>query len=141
MSSYERRLYRSSDRILGGVCSGIAEYFGIDRSLVRIAWVALCMMWGSGVLIYLLAWLLIPPSPYTVSPSGNRDAAPPSQPASTSSNTGLIVVAILGTIILISGLANLAQGLLDIPFTAYVMPIALVIIGITVIAIAFMRRR
>lgn len=142
MSSYNKRLYRSNSRILGGVCSGIAEYFGIDSALVRIAWVALSMMWGSGILIYLLAWLLIPPSPYLESvAAGSQGAAPTSQTAPVSSNTGLIVIAIVGAIILIAGLANLMQGLFSIPFSSYVMPIALVIIGMAIILIAFMRRR
>ena len=56
-----RRLYRSrSERMLGGVCGGLAEYFGIDPVIVRIIAVALVFAGGAGVLAYLAAWLLVP---------------------------------------------------------------------------------
>jgi phage shock protein PspC (stress-responsive transcriptional regulator) len=64
------RLYRSSqDRVLGGVCAGIAEYFGRDIVLVRLAAVVLAVISGGvGVFAYLVAWALIP------SASGHRAA-------------------------------------------------------------------
>src|SRR4051794_29785177 len=56
-----RRLYRSrKDRVLGGVCGGIAEYFGIDPIIVRLAAVAPVVAGGAGVLLYLAALLLVP---------------------------------------------------------------------------------
>jgi phage shock protein PspC (stress-responsive transcriptional regulator) len=56
-----RRLYRSrSDRVLGGVCGGIARYFNIDPVLVRVGAVALAFLGGAGILAYLAAVLLIP---------------------------------------------------------------------------------
>ncbi|OIO26216.1 hypothetical protein AUJ14_02345 [Candidatus Micrarchaeota archaeon CG1_02_55_22] len=56
-----KRLYRSSsDKMLGGVCGGIAEYFSVDPTLVRVLWVVLSLAYGMGVLLYLLLWLLVP---------------------------------------------------------------------------------
>jgi phage shock protein PspC (stress-responsive transcriptional regulator) len=56
-----RRLYRSrSDRVIGGVCGGVAKYFDIDPVLVRVGAVALAVLGGAGVLAYLAAVLLIP---------------------------------------------------------------------------------
>src|SRR5437762_3348022 len=56
-----RRLYRSrGDRVIGGVCGGIARYFNIDPVLVRVGAVALAFLGGAGVLAYLAAVLLIP---------------------------------------------------------------------------------
>jgi len=144
LSGYGKRLYRSNDRILGGVCGGIAEYFGIDPSLVRIAWVILTLAAGSGILLYLLAWLIIPPSPYAASPAPGGQAATstsPSYSASRPTNSGLIVVAIIGAIILMAGLMSLAQRFFLFPFSIYILPLALVIVGIAVIAAAVMRRR
>lgn len=46
--------------MVAGVCGGIAEYFGIDANLVRLVLVVLTFFGGTGVLIYLIAWLLIP---------------------------------------------------------------------------------
>ena len=56
-----RRLYRSrSDRMLAGVCGGLADYFGIDAVIVRVIAVALVFAGGAGALLYLAAWLLVP---------------------------------------------------------------------------------
>lgn len=57
----DRRLYKSNDNIMiDGVCSGIAEYFGLDPTLVRLGWIALCAAGGSGILAYLIAAVVIP---------------------------------------------------------------------------------
>ncbi len=52
---------RSNDKILGGVCGGIAEYFDVDPTLVRVAYLVLtfCTVF-SGVLLYPLLWIVIP---------------------------------------------------------------------------------
>ena len=48
------------DRKIAGVCGGVAEYFGIDSTIVRILFVLFALTPINGVLVYLLAWLLIP---------------------------------------------------------------------------------
>lgn len=59
-----KRLYRSNDNsIICGVCGGIAEYFNIDPSLVRLGWVIFCAVGGSGLLAYFIAALVIPRQP------------------------------------------------------------------------------
>lgn len=59
-----KRLYRSAkDRILGGVCGGIADYFNIDPTIIRILWILFGMAYGSGLLAYLIAWIIIPRNP------------------------------------------------------------------------------
>lgn len=56
-----KRLYLSNNnRILAGVCGGIAEYFNIDPVIVRLIWVILIFAYGTGILAYLAAWLIIP---------------------------------------------------------------------------------
>ena len=60
----ERRLYKSNaNKMLDGVCGGIAEYFDIDPTLVRLAWVLFCALGGSGFLAYIIAAVLIPREP------------------------------------------------------------------------------
>ncbi|MBI4019552.1 MAG: PspC domain-containing protein [Candidatus Aenigmarchaeota archaeon] len=55
-----KKLYRSrTNRILGGVCGGIGEYFDVDANIVRI----LFLISGAGLMIYLIAWILIPEEP------------------------------------------------------------------------------
>ena len=57
-----KRLYRNvNDKMLCGVCSGLADYFNID--LVRLAWVLLGLMGGSGLLAYIIASIVIPVNP------------------------------------------------------------------------------
>jgi phage shock protein C len=59
-----RRLYRSRDeKWIGGVCGGLAEYFGVDVTIVRIAALILTLAGFSGVLAYLVAWAVIPLEP------------------------------------------------------------------------------
>lgn len=59
-----KKLYRSTEnKVIAGVCGGIAEYFDIDPTLVRLAWVLFCVLGGSGVLAYLVAALIIPERP------------------------------------------------------------------------------
>ncbi|MDD2224922.1 MAG: PspC domain-containing protein [Candidatus Shapirobacteria bacterium] len=56
-----KKLFRSvDDNIVAGVCGGLAEYFQIDGSLVRIIFILLAIGGGSGVLIYLILWLVVP---------------------------------------------------------------------------------
>ena len=59
-----KRLYRSTyDRMLCGVCGGIAEYFQLDPSLVRLGWALFCILGGRGVLAYIIAAIIIPNGP------------------------------------------------------------------------------
>ena len=58
------RLRRSAaDRMVAGVCGGLAEYSGIDAALWRVGFVALTLLGGSGVLFYVLLWILMPSAP------------------------------------------------------------------------------
>lgn len=57
----EKRIYRSNnDYILTGLCGGIAEYFGIDTTIVRLVFILLTVGGGSGVLVYLILSVVIP---------------------------------------------------------------------------------
>jgi phage shock protein C len=56
-----KRLYRTRDgRIVAGVCAGLAAYFGVDPTLVRLAFALLTVFGGIGVLLYLGAWVVVP---------------------------------------------------------------------------------
>ena len=59
-----KKLYKSNtNKMLEGVCGGIAEYFGIDPTIVRLAWVVFCALGGSGILAYIIAAIIIPCAP------------------------------------------------------------------------------
>ena len=60
-----KKLYKSNqNRMIDGVCGGIAEYFGIDPTLIRLGAVLLTCAGGSGVLAYIIAAVIIPRAPY-----------------------------------------------------------------------------
>ena len=56
-----KKLYKSNtDKKIAGVCGGIAEYFNIDATLVRLGWVVFSLLGGSGLLAYIIAAIIIP---------------------------------------------------------------------------------
>ncbi len=57
----EKRLYRSrTNKMLAGVCAGIAEYFSLDPTIVRLGWVVFTCLGCSGLLAYIIAAIIIP---------------------------------------------------------------------------------
>lgn len=57
----KKRLYKSkNDKKLCGVCAGVAEYFDIDPTLIRLAWVAFTILGGSGIIAYIVAAIVMP---------------------------------------------------------------------------------
>ncbi len=59
-----KRVYRSKkNKILAGVCGGIAEYFDVDPVLVRLLLVLLVLMGFAGIILYLVAWIIMPENP------------------------------------------------------------------------------
>jgi len=56
-----RRLTRSTrDKKLAGVCGGMANFFGVDSTLVRLIWLGLFLAYGAGAVLYLAAWAIVP---------------------------------------------------------------------------------
>jgi phage shock protein C len=59
-----RKLYRSqSDKMLSGVCGGLARYLNLDSSIIRLIFVLLSFFGGHGILIYLILWIVMPVEP------------------------------------------------------------------------------
>ncbi len=64
MTKISRQLYRSqTDRVLGGVSGGLADYFEVDSTLIRIIFIILFFSGGAGILLYLVLWLIVPSKP------------------------------------------------------------------------------
>jgi phage shock protein C len=60
----KHRLYRSTnDKMIAGVCGGLADFFGLDVSLVRLLLVIMGLLGGHGVLVYLILWIIVPKQP------------------------------------------------------------------------------
>lgn len=59
-----KKLYRSrSEKMLGGVCGGLSEYLDFDVTLIRVLWVVATLLGGSGLLAYLILWIIVPRQP------------------------------------------------------------------------------
>lgn len=113
------RLYRSSsNRMIGGVCGGLGEYFNIDPTIVRLAWIAFAFMGGSGILAYLIAWVVIP-----------EQGSTPGQGSSRRYNhkdTSLF----LGTLLIIFGGLFLIRKFVPIFDLNLIWPLFLILFGV-----------
>ncbi len=64
MSNEIKRLYRSrNERMLGGVCGGLADYLNADPTLIRLLFVVFALAGGPGIIAYLLFWIIVPLEP------------------------------------------------------------------------------
>ena len=122
-----KRVTRSRDnRIIGGVCMGLARYFDVDVTLVRLLWVLAVIFGGAGVPAYLIAWVIIPEeSIYNseVIVDGSEEAGPKS--SVDSRMAGLIIVAI--------GLFFLFRSFFPYAYIRHLWPLALVGAGVVLI--------
>jgi phage shock protein C len=60
-----KKLYRSTlDKMIGGVAGGLAEYFDIDSTLVRVLFIVVVFLGGGGIIAYIILWIVVPQKPY-----------------------------------------------------------------------------
>ena len=148
-----KKLYRSdSDRIIAGVCGGLAEYFEIDSTLIRLIFVILTIWGGVGLILYIIALIVMP----SRSEEGKNDS---SQKENTKEklkermdNVASDIKEglnkrnnrdkneILGLIILLIGVWFLLRNLLPWFDFHFVWPILLVIVGVILIATSGRKR-
>ena len=106
------------DRVIAGVCGGVGAYLDIDPILLRIAFAALTLAGGSGVLIYVIAWIAIPEP-------GAEEA---SIGVSSSQRRGPVVPLVLGGGLVLAGAALLAEEILP-GIGQFFWPLVLIGIG------------
>jgi phage shock protein C len=59
-----KRIYRSrKERWVAGVCGGLGDYLNLDPALMRLLWVIFTLFGGAGLLVYIIAWIIIPEEP------------------------------------------------------------------------------
>ena len=57
----KKQLYRSKkNKIIAGICGGIADYLDVDPTIIRLLWALGTLLWGAGLFAYLIAWIIIP---------------------------------------------------------------------------------
>lgn len=110
------RLRRSrTDKVIGGVCGGLGAYLRVDPVWLRIAFVALALGGGSGVLLYLIGWIAIP----------EEDDEKPIVPRDSSPNGAGII---LGLVLILIGVIALINRYIP-ELTDYGWPIVLIVVG------------
>jgi phage shock protein C len=115
-----RRLYRSgTQRVLAGICGGLGEYFAVDPVWFRVGFVVLGLGGGSGILIYLLMWLMVPPAPDDYAPAE----------AGRGSVTGAAVVGVVFMIVGTIALVNTVAPWLG----QYIWPVVFVLGGLALL--------
>lgn len=127
-----KKVYRSrSDRMLGGVCGGIADYFNVDVVLVRLLWVLAFLAEGIGLIVYIIAWVIIPEESYTSVGSSRGDSY------WNSRENGNMILGLLAICLGIFFLAR--QFLPSIPWHS-LWPIVLILVGIGIMVGGFQRK-
>ncbi len=128
----DRRLQRKPDTaMIGGVCAGIADYFKIDPTWIRLLAVLLIFASGFGLVAYIVAWIVIPRGPLA-NPAGPL-VAQPDQQVRAQSATGRGVAFIPGIILILLGMIFLFDNLFFWFDWDYVWPLLLVGAGVLMI--------
>ena len=128
-----------TDKVIGGVNGGLAEYTGIDPLLWRVGFVALALAGGTGVLVYLLLWLLMPSGPEgAVAPAAGRAVARREPPGPRSAVPGITLAALL---IVMGVLALLTRFTGLDPEPTVFLGAALAVVGAGLVAAAFVGGR
>jgi phage shock protein C len=136
-----RKIYRSKeDRMIGGVCGGIAEYANIDTVWVRLIAVLLIFFDGVGILIYIILWILIPDNPYQEFPdkkkgNSNKDSKESNheqyvKKERKSKDSGSLIIG--GLLIIIGLLFFLRQFFSWVSFN-YMWPLILIGVGLVLL--------
>lgn len=143
------RIYRSkSNRIIGGVCSGLGNYLNLDPVLVRIIFVVLTIFAGGGVLIYIILWIVIPEEPIVIVQSASESKEGKnvnenftegkyvqSEKVEVRKNSSGRIL--FGAILIIIGLLFLFKSIFHILDFEYLGPIILILIGLALLISAY----
>jgi phage shock protein C len=137
----DRKLYRDEHKkVIGGVCAGLADYFSIDVSIIRLAFLLTLILKGGGVLIYIILWAVLPKKTFVFQNPVTDYTVPPMNPQPDPQfftqpkkrSTGGIIV---GTILLMLGTFCLLDQFDIIPDwdLEHLWPLILIGVGIVVI--------
>ncbi len=130
-----KRLRRSrADRVLGGVCGGLAEYFGVDVVLLRIVAVALALSGGAGFVLYVIAWIVVPEGDTgPAGPGATAAQAGPREDETSRARSRTTAVTIMGAALVAIGALMLLNRVLPWLDAALVWPIVLVAAGVSIL--------
>jgi len=133
-----RKLYRSREnKILAGVCGGVGEYFQIDPVIIRLLWIVLSLVWGFGVILYIIAIFIIPPEPQENHYSDNFEETSENEPRHISHNLEdedrKVVIGLFALLFIVIGLIILVS--IITPSTFFFRNFIKIVISILLIGI------
>jgi len=140
----KRKLYRSKkDSMLGGVASGLANYFDIDISIVRIIFIVTVFIGGGGILAYIIFWIVIPQEPYITGASAQEtkyeEVKETPAEVETKEKKSAQTNMILGIVLILIGLFFVLERMLrSISFHKF-WPVLLIIAGFLVIIFSIIK--
>ncbi len=131
-----KKLYRSpNQRILGGVCGGVGEYFDLDPVIVRLVWFVFFLFGGVGLLAYIIGWIIIPLQ-------NHNQMQPPENATDKPENPGYNIRLFWGILLILLGifffmkefwyLSDVIENIVRFTWR-YLIPVLLISIGIYVI--------
>ena len=131
-----RKFYRSrTDSMVGGICGGLAEYFDIDPTLVRLGTVLLVLAGGYAILAYVIIWIVVPQKPLeTALAEGEKEpSAKIEAEGSRFYRTGGITFA--GIVLILLGVLFLLNNIVPFVWLSFhkLWPVILVVVGIMII--------
>lgn len=134
-----KKLYRSKkDSIIAGVCGGIAEYFQLDSTLVRLLAILVVFLGGAGVIAYIVAWIIIPQNPeQETEPVELNDA--PSEDSQVDKDSKRHIWG--GFVLIALGLFFLARSFFPRLMVVSLWPIILIAVGIFLIVQSLPRKK
>ena len=132
-----RRLSRNSmNKVIGGVCSGLADFFGLDVALVRIAFVIAFMFASFGFWLYIILWIVLPDGQRTIDNGQQifgQSQSQSQQSESVSKSESKVKSVLAGSFIILIGLLFLINNFIPINWVWKLWPLILVAIGVVMI--------
>ena len=129
------------NRVIGGVCSGLADFFGVDVALMRIAFVIAFLFASFGFWLYIILWIVLPETQQTIdngqqNQSRSQSSQSESESVSVSKSESKIKSIFAGAFIILIGLLFLVNNFIPINWVWKLWPLILVAIGIVMIVTA-----
>ncbi len=135
-----KKLYRSrKEKMIGGVAGGLAEYFEIDPTLVRIIFIVSLFLGGSGILAYIILWIVVPEELYVTSTNESKEKADNQNVKDDAKYEEAYEEQrgrrrnVLGAILIIIGVMFLADNLIPRFHFGDYWPLILIILGVVVL--------
>ena len=124
------------NRVIGGVCSGLAEYFGLDIALVRIAFVIAFLFASFGFWLYIILWIVLPVEGQQSTVNGQQSTVNSQQSESVSKPESKVKSIFAGSFVILIGLLFLVNNFIPINWVWKLWPLILVAIGVVMIVTA-----